>query len=37
MLAGQALRRRLHPDLFRRWFLIGLLALGAYIAVRAAL
>ncbi len=36
MLAGQALRRRMHPETFRVWFLAGLLGLGLYIAARAA-
>jgi uncharacterized membrane protein YfcA len=32
MGVGQWLRVRIHPDLFRRWFLIGLLLLGAHLA-----
>jgi uncharacterized membrane protein YfcA len=33
MAAGQALRRRVDPVIFRRWFFIGLLALGAHLAL----
>jgi uncharacterized protein len=33
MWAGQELRLRLSPRAFRRWFLIGLALLGAYLAV----
>jgi hypothetical protein len=32
MLVGQAVRTRLQPDLFRRWFLIGMILLGVYLA-----
>jgi len=35
MWVGTALRQRLHPAVFRRWFFIGLLALGIYLAVRS--
>jgi uncharacterized membrane protein YfcA len=35
MLLGQAVRNRLHPDAFRRWFFIGLFVLGAYMLSRA--
>jgi uncharacterized membrane protein YfcA len=35
MAFGQALRRRIAPEPFRRLFLAGLLALGAYLAARA--
>lgn len=35
MYAGQVVRLRLHADAYRRWFFIGLIALGAYSAVRA--
>ncbi len=35
LLAGQMLRQRLRPEAFRVWFLLGLLALGSYIALRA--
>ncbi|HEX2887135.1 sulfite exporter TauE/SafE family protein [Vineibacter terrae] len=34
MLAGQYLRLRVQPETFRRWFLLGLLALGAYLTLR---
>ncbi len=34
MYAGQALRDRLHPEAFRRWFFRGLIALGAYMVLR---
>jgi uncharacterized protein len=33
MYIGQALRTRMHPNTFRRWFLISMLILGAYIAI----
>ncbi|RTL51936.1 MAG: sulfite exporter TauE/SafE family protein [Bradyrhizobiaceae bacterium] len=33
MHLGQILRERMEPDTFRRWFLISILLLGAYIAV----
>jgi uncharacterized protein len=36
MFAGQAIRRRLHADTFRKWFFVGLIALGGYMATRAA-
>src|SRR3954465_11201210 len=32
MLIGQAVRSRLDPEAFRRWFLIGLILLGIYLA-----
>jgi uncharacterized protein len=32
MFIGQAVRTRLRPDAFRRWFLIALLLLGSYLA-----
>jgi uncharacterized protein len=35
MYAGQVVRLRLHADAYRRWFFIGLIALGAYSAIRA--
>jgi uncharacterized membrane protein YfcA len=35
MYLGQHIRGRLHPEVFRRWFLLGLLALGAYMVVHA--
>ena len=36
MAAGQWLRERLSPAVFKRCFLIGLGLLGAYMAARAA-
>jgi uncharacterized membrane protein YfcA len=35
MWAGQALRMRLQPEAFRRWFFAGLLALALYLIARA--
>ena len=35
MYAGQVLRRRMHPDVFRRWFFAGLIGLGGYMVVRS--
>ena len=35
MWAGQALRSRLSPEIFRRCFFAGLLLLGVYLAVDA--
>jgi hypothetical protein len=35
MFAGQAVRTRLQPELFRRWFLIGMILLGIYLATSA--
>ncbi|MGD9805346.1 MAG: sulfite exporter TauE/SafE family protein [Hyphomicrobiaceae bacterium] len=35
MWGGQTLRRRMAPQIFRRWFFIGLLALGVYLAAKA--
>jgi uncharacterized membrane protein YfcA len=32
MFIGQAVRTRLEPDAFRRWFLIAMLLLGIYLA-----
>jgi len=37
MFIGQAVRTRLQPELFRRWFLIGMILLGTYLAVSAVL
>ena len=37
MWIGQALRLRLQPATFRRWFFIGLFLLGLYLVVRAVL
>ena len=35
MYVGQHIRGRLQPEVFRRWFLLGLLVLGAYMVMRA--
>ena len=35
MYAGLRLRRRLHPDVFRRWFFAGLVGLGGYMVLRS--
>ena len=35
MWVGTALRQKLQPPTFRRWFFIGLLLLGIYLSVRA--
>ena len=35
MWLGQAMRERLSPAAFRRWFFVGLLVLGVYLIVRA--
>jgi uncharacterized membrane protein YfcA len=35
MLLGQHLRDRLRPEVFRRWFFVGLIVLGAYMVLRA--
>lgn len=35
MFAGQALRSRMNAEQFRRWFLIAMLLLGAYLAINA--
>jgi uncharacterized membrane protein YfcA len=32
MFIGQAVRSRLQPDVFRRWFLIAMILLGIYLA-----
>ena len=32
MFIGQAVRSRLQPDLFRRWFQITMILLGFYLA-----
>lgn len=34
MFLGQAIRSRIHPDVFRRWFFAGLLVLGVYMVGR---
>jgi uncharacterized membrane protein YfcA len=35
MVAGQAIRTKLHADTFRRWFFIGLIVIGVYMAGKA--
>jgi uncharacterized protein len=35
MALGQRIRARVRPAVFRRWFFLGLLALGAHLALRA--
>jgi len=35
MFIGQAVRTRLQPDIFRRWFQIGMIVLGFYLASNA--
>ncbi len=35
MFIGQAVRTRLQPDVFRRWFQIGMIVLGLYLAGNA--
>ena len=35
MFIGQAVRTRLQPDIFRRWFQIGMIVLGVYLATNA--
>ena len=35
MFIGQALRSRIQPDAFRRWFLIAMILLGLYLAASA--
>src|SRR6476660_4507291 len=37
MWIGQAIRLRMSPTTFRKWFFTGLMALGVYLAVRSAL
>jgi uncharacterized membrane protein YfcA len=34
MYIGLRIRHRLKPDLFRRWFLAGLVLLGGYMLLR---
>jgi uncharacterized membrane protein YfcA len=36
MFIGQALRSRMQPDTFRRWFLIAMIFLGIYLSATAA-
>jgi uncharacterized protein len=35
MFVGQMVRSRMHPEAFRRWFLIAMIFLGLYLAVSA--
>jgi len=35
MYIGQAVRSRLEPEAFRRWFLVSMIFLGIYIAASA--
>ena len=35
MFIGQAVRSRMQPDVFRRWFLIAMILLGLYLAANA--
>jgi len=35
MFLGQSVRNRLRPEVFRRWFFVGLLILGVYMVARA--
>ena len=37
MWIGQAIRLRMSPTTFRKWFFVGLLALGLYLTVRSLL
>lgn len=37
MFIGQAVRNRMRPDVFRRWFLIAMIFLGIYLAASALL
>ena len=37
MFVGQAVRNRMQPDVFRRWFLIAMIFLGLYLAGTAVL
>ena len=34
MFIGQAVRSRMQPEAFRRWFLIAMILLGIYLAAR---
>lgn len=34
MFIGQRVRDRMHPEAFRKWFFVGLVVLGTYMAVR---
>jgi len=35
MFIGQAVRSKMQPDVFRRWFLIAMILLGLYLAGNA--
>jgi uncharacterized protein len=35
MFIGQAVRTRLQPEIFRRWFQIGMIVLGVYLTTNA--
>jgi hypothetical protein len=35
MFVGQAVRSRMQPEVFRRWFLIAMIFLGLYLAASA--
>jgi uncharacterized protein len=37
MYVGQAIRTKMHADVFRKWFFIGLIVLGGYVAIRAVI
>jgi len=37
MFIGQAVRTRMQPEVFRRWFLIAMILLGLYLAATAIL
>jgi uncharacterized membrane protein YfcA len=37
MFIGQAVRNRMHPEVFRRWFLVAMIFLGIYLAGGAVL
>ncbi len=37
MFIGQAVRNRMEPEQFRRWFLIAMLLLGIYLTITAAI
>ena len=37
MFIGQAVRSRMQPEAFRRWFLIAMIFLGLYLVVSAIL
>jgi uncharacterized membrane protein YfcA len=35
MYLGQSIRTKMHADVFRKWFFVGLIILGGYVATRA--